>query len=124
MTELLALPWRAYPAAALALCGAALAASGIGMLLRAVFAGRRTARNGYEWALVYLYVFRRVMVGLALIGAGVGWAWQVPWLVAASLCIGAGELLESSYDIWVLRWGQRRGLLLHSARTARTEAQP
>jgi hypothetical protein len=65
--------------------------------------------GGPERALAYLYVFRRVVVGLALVAAGVGWAGQVPWLLAAGGCIAIGELLESSYYIGVVRWGQRRG---------------
>ena len=64
--------------------------------------------GGPERALAYLYSFRRVVVGLALVGAGAAWVEQVPWLLAACVCIGVGELLESSYYIGVLRWGQRR----------------
>ena len=107
MTEqLLELPGRIYPAAVLALLGAALVAAGT----RAGWDYRRRQQSGPEWALAYLYVFRRVVVGLALIGAGVGWSWQVPGLFAGCLCIGVGELLESTYYIEVLRWGQRRGV--------------
>jgi hypothetical protein len=72
----------------------------------------RESKAGPEVAFAYLYTFRRVVVGLALVGAGVGWAAQVPWLLAASVCIAIGELLETSYYIGVLRWGQRRGRLL------------
>jgi len=71
-------------------------------------AGRQ--QGGTERALAYLYLFRRVVVGLALVGAGAAWAAQVPWLLAACVCIAVGELLESSYYIGVPRWGQRRGL--------------
>ncbi len=45
------------------------------------------------------------------------WSWRmypaagVAWLFAACVCIGLGELLESSYYIGVLRWGQRTSLL-------------
>jgi hypothetical protein len=108
--ELLSLSWRAYPAAAVMLLGMGLVVSGVA-LLPTVYAGRRRKRSGFEWAFAYLYLFRRIVVGMALVGAGLGWAWQVPWLAAASACIGVGELLESSYYIWVLRWGQRRGLV-------------
>jgi hypothetical protein len=66
-------------------------------------------RTEPERAFAYLYTFRRVVVGLALVGAGVGWAAQAPWLLSASMCIAIGELLETSYYIAVLRWGQRRG---------------
>lgn len=105
MVDLLALPWRAYPAAVLVLVGSGLVATGLG----AGFGGGRRQRGGPERALGYLYLFRRVVVGLALVGAGLAWAGQVPWLLAACVCIGVGELLESSYYIGVLRWGQRRG---------------
>ncbi len=103
--QLLVVPWRAYPAAVLALLGAGLVIAG----LRPAFACRWREQSGPERALTYLYVFRRVAVGLALIGLSAGWYWQVPGLVAASVCIGLGELLESTYYIEVLRWGQRHG---------------
>jgi hypothetical protein len=34
----------------------------------------------------------------------------MPGVFAAALCIGVGELLESSYYIEVLRWGRRHGV--------------
>ncbi len=104
--QLMTLPWRAYPAAVLMLFGAGLVAAG----LTAASGYRRRQQTGPERALAYLSVFRRVVVGLALIGAGAAWSWQVPGLVAACLCIGVGELLESTYYIEVLRWGQRHGV--------------
>ena len=61
------------------------------------------------WAFAYLYLFRRVVVALALLGAGAAWVAELPWLAAAGLAIATGEWLESSYYIGVLRWGQRRG---------------
>jgi hypothetical protein len=48
---------------------------------------------------------------VCLVVAGLAWIDQVAWLLAASACVGLGELLESSYYIGVLRWGQRRGSL-------------
>jgi hypothetical protein len=104
--QLLTLSWRAYPIAILVLLGAGLVAAGV----KAGFGYRRRQQSGPEWALAYLYVFRRVVVGLALIGAGAGWWWQVPGLAAGCLCIAVGELLESTYYIEVLRWGQRHGV--------------
>ena len=101
--QLLTLPWRAYPAAVLVLLGVGLVAAGV----RRVSAERRRQQSGLAWAFTYLYVFRRVIVGLALVGAGAAWSWQAPGLLAACVCIGLGELLESTYYIEVLRWGQR-----------------
>ena len=62
-------------------------------------------RSWPQWALTYLYAFRRVVVGLCVVGAGVGWVEHIDWLLAASVCVGIGELLESSYYIGVMRWG-------------------
>jgi hypothetical protein len=52
------------------------------------------------------------VVGLCLASAGVAWLTDLRWLLAVAVCIGIGELLESSYYIAVLRWGQRRVLSL------------
>src|SRR4051794_28594348 len=86
--QLLTLSWRIYPVAALVLFGAGLVATGI----QAGAGYRGCRRSRPEWALAYLYVFRRVVVGLALVGAGVGWYWQAPGVVGAGLCIAVGEL--------------------------------
>ena len=55
----------------------------------------------------YLFLFRRVVVGLAIVGAVLAWVYQAPALTAALVCVGIGELLESSYYISVLRWRER-----------------
>ena len=62
-----------------------------------------------EASLRDLVVFRWVVVSGCFIAAGVGLVQQIPWLVAAGICIGIGEFLESSYYIGVIRWGQRQG---------------
>jgi hypothetical protein len=67
------------------------------------------ARSGTPGlALAYLRTFRRVVVPLAASGAGVAWAAGEPWLAAAGVAVAVGELLESSYYLGVLRWGERR----------------
>jgi hypothetical protein len=103
VTEILTEPWRLYPALCLVLVGSALVLAG----LRSG-PGQWLAQPGAGRALVYLYTFRRVVVGLALIAAGVGWAEDVPWLLAASATVGIGEWLESSYYITVLRRARSR----------------
>jgi hypothetical protein len=55
----------------------------------------------------YLFLFRRVVVSLAVLGAVLAWAHEYRALMAAFVCIGIGELLESSYYINVLRWRER-----------------
>jgi hypothetical protein len=106
MDAVLLWPGRTYLALLVLLVGLGLVVSG----LRDALAQRQPRPRAWpEWALVYLFAFRRVVVGLCLIAAGVAWVNHVPWLLAASVCVGVGELLESSYYIGVLRWGQRRG---------------
>lgn len=51
---------------------------------------RHRPNGGPEWALTYPYLFRRIVVGLALVGAGVAWTSYLPWL-AAGLAIVTGE---------------------------------
>jgi hypothetical protein len=108
MDALLVWPGREYPAVGLVVLGVALVLLGV---KAGVAGGRRRSNSWPEWALVYLFTFRRVVVGVCLVLAGLAWIDQVAWLLAASACVGLGELLESSYYIGVLRWGQRRGSL-------------
>jgi hypothetical protein len=105
--ELWTASWRVYPATGLVLLGAGVVAAAV----RAGLTGSDWRQGGAATALAYLLLFRRLAVGLALAGVGVAWIEQVPWLLGASACIGLGELLETSFDIGVIRWGQRRALL-------------
>ena len=89
--------------------GGAVALSGLGSI-------SRRSRSWPEWALLYLAVFRRVVVGLCVVGAGVGLMWHVDWLLAVSVCVGIGEWLESSYYIGVMRSPAAQSIL--SVRTA------
>ena len=70
------------------------------------------ARRGPAWARAYLLVFRAVIVSLCILGALVGWLTGIPWLFAASVCIGLGELLECTYYLVVLDWGARTGRIV------------
>ena len=105
MLELFA--WSGRPCAA-----GGLLVVGIGLVMWGLAnVARREQGTALAWldrAFVYLHGFRRVVVGLCLVGAGVAWLEQVPWLLAASACVGAGELVESTYYIVVLRWGEAR----------------
>jgi hypothetical protein len=64
--------------------------------------GQWRANPGAARAHIYLYTFRRVVVGLAVIGAAVGLAAEIDWLLAAAVTIGIGEWLESSYYLLVM----------------------
>lgn len=59
-------------------------------------------------AWTYLHLFRRAVVGAAIIGAGVAWAEGYSGLAGAFACIAVGEFLESSYSITVMRWNAER----------------
>lgn len=60
-------------------------------------------------AFSYLYLFRRVVVALALVAAIVAFAEGWTALAAAFCTIAVGEWLESSYYLNVLRWRQHQG---------------
>jgi hypothetical protein len=68
----------------------------------------RRPRTWSDWARTYLHVFRAVVVTVCLAVAAFAWLTHIEWLLAASVCIGVGELLESSYYLVVLDWGERR----------------
>jgi hypothetical protein len=107
--------WRMGLALALVMAGSGLVLAGVWSV--AWCDERRRRRSWLGWALTYLHVFRRVVVGVCLVGAGLGLAEGVPWLLAASVCVGIGEWLESSYYINVIRWG-------HPSTRAAPEARP
>ncbi|MBV9169357.1 MAG: hypothetical protein JOZ81_04660 [Chloroflexi bacterium] len=88
--------WLAF---LLVLLGAAVVGAGVHAALTGDW-----HHGGPVTALAYLVTFRRMVVGLALAGAGFALLANIPWLLWASACIGVGELLESSYYIGVLRY--------------------
>lgn len=55
----------------------------------------------------YLALFRRIVVGLAVVGAIVAFAQGWTALASAFVTIAIGEWLESSYYLNVLHWRQR-----------------
>jgi hypothetical protein len=77
--------------------------------------------NHPEKSLRWMLGFRQVMIGLAVIGVGAAWWWQLGWLLALALIIGGEETLESSICIFALR-EQRSGRNLTSGHR-RTLAQ-
>ena len=68
----------------------------------------KASRGEAGLAFRYLFLFRRIVVSLAVLGAVLAWSYDFPALLAAFVCVGVGELLESSYYINVLRWRQRQ----------------
>lgn len=67
-----------------------------------------------RWALTYLHVFRVVVVGVCLLLAILGWYEHIQWLFAFGLCVAIGEMVESTYYILVINWGQRTGRVTRS----------
>ena len=59
----------------------------------------------------YLRIFRTIVVSACVLGAIIGFFERVDWLLAVSVCVGIGELLESSYYLAVMGWGKRSGRL-------------
>jgi uncharacterized membrane protein len=115
MDEALVSSGRLYAAVALALVGAGLMVFGIARVRSAIRVRRRSWPG---WALTYLYVFRAIVVGACLIGVALGLLTHLPWLLAASACIGLGELIESTYYIVVI---ERGGLATRQGRYAGAE---
>jgi hypothetical protein len=68
--------------------------------------GTRLAND--DLAFRYLYTFRRIIVVLTLLGAGIAWAEQHMGLFAAFVCVGIGELIECSYYLGVVTYSTQR----------------
>jgi hypothetical protein len=73
------------------------------------------ARTWLEWALLYLHLFRIIVVSTCLVLLAVAWLTHIQWLVNASACIAIGEFIESTYYILVLRWATKSGRLSPAA---------
>ena len=102
MESLVELSWRAYPGSALLALGLLVFARGAwGMAtgLRRAIAERPAA---------YMAGFRIGIIGLAIAAVACAWIWQQAWVLVLALVIGGEELCESSWALYVLRWGRRR----------------
>jgi len=95
-------PWREYPAGLVMIVGAMAAVFGA---RRGVDGIVRPLRDTGK-ALTFYRGFRQTVLGLALLGVGAAWLWQSPLLLSLSLIIGAGEIFESSLDVWALTKGK------------------
>ena len=94
--------WRDYPATLLMSIGALVAVIGA----RRQADGIMRPVGDPAKALTWMRGFRQTIIGLAVLGTGAAWLWQAPWLLAISLIIGAGEVFESSLDVWALTKGK------------------
>ncbi len=95
------LSWRAYPAALIALVGAAMAVRGVRMTWG------WAAHNDSEHNLRFIRGFRVTVIGLAIASIAVAWVWQLLWVLILALAIGGEETLESSVHAYAVRRGLR-----------------
>ncbi len=105
MGALYHLSWRGYPALALAVVG-------IVLVVRAGW-GERKAVQWYRFGtdarlLTLIRDFRHAVIGLAFAGIAAAWYWQIPWLLAVAVILGAGETFETSNDIAALTQAERQ----------------
>jgi hypothetical protein len=99
---LVTLSWRWYLAVPLMVLGATCAAWGA----KRGLTGLRCAMRGDSAQLVAFMVgFRATIWGLALVGLGAAWIWQLTWLFVVSLAIGGGETVETCLILFALRHG-------------------
>ncbi|MCZ6545787.1 MAG: hypothetical protein O6913_08800 [Chloroflexi bacterium] len=103
MDALIDLSWRAYPAAFAMAIGAWLALRGIHTFVRAF----QPPFDGPQRSLAGVRGFRRGIGGLALVGLGAAWIWQIDWILVLSLVIGGEELLESTFHVQALSIAER-----------------
>jgi hypothetical protein len=99
ITEIWQSEWRIYLAPVTVLAGLFLALRGGSLALGAL----RLAAAEADKNLRLMTGFRSAIVGTAVAAVAAGWLWQVEGLVVAAALVGAGELCETSVDIWALR---------------------
>ena len=104
MESLTDLNWRVYPISALTALGIGLTFWGLLMLVNGL---RGALRGETGKVLPWIQGFRLSIIGLALTGVGVAWAWHLTWLLVLTFAIGGEETLESSIVIFALRRGGR-----------------
>jgi len=116
METLTELTWRVYPISSLIALGIGVELWGLIMELN----GLRGALRGDSGKLLpWIQGFRLTIIGLALAGLGVAWAWHLTWLLVLTLAIGGEETLESSIVIFALRRGRRLGRRLEMQKVSR-----
>ncbi len=111
-------PWRAYPAAALALLGLALVGRGLWFGSGGSPGLLRQGRDAYAW----IRGFQWAVGGLALVAAAAAWMWGQPWLLVLALGILGEELLETSRILTALKRRPRQPADGHGVRSGRVTA--
>lgn len=88
--------------ALLVVCGLFLATRG----LRREWRGITMPLRDPAKVLTFFQGFRMSVIGLALIGIALGWAFGQTWLLLIAIAIGIEETIESTIDIFALTRGK------------------
>ena len=97
-------PWRAVPAAGLALIG--LVQVGRGLWFGAA-GSPGLLRQGHD-AIAWIRCFQVAVFGLALVAIAAAWVWRQPWLLAVALGVFGEEMFETSRILTALKQSPRR----------------
>src|SRR5262245_64963833 len=106
MEALLHLSWRVYPAGLLFALGMVFATAAVRRWRIAAGIERDPER-----ALAYALGFRTGILGLCAMAFGLGWLWQIAWLLVVSLIVLGEEMLEIGVMLAALRvaaWSEAR----------------
>jgi hypothetical protein len=90
---------RLFFALPVAAVGVWLTVTGSWRQVRSLRLPMDTRGKNYGW----LRAMRQMLQGLSLVAIGLGWAWQVPGMIAAGAIIGFEETIETSIAAWALK---------------------
>ena len=90
---------RMFVAVPLALFGAWLTLAGSWRQVRSLRLPMETRGKNYGW----LRAMRQMLQGVSLLAIGLGWAWQMPVMIAAGAIVGFEETIETSIAAWALK---------------------
>ena len=93
------LSWKLYPVSGLMAFGLLVSYWGV----RTALTPRASGDAGKTKLLATIEGFRYAVVGIALLGVGASWQWNITWLFVLSLVFGGEELLESTVHLSILR---------------------
>ena len=92
-------PVRLVPALALSAGAAWLIATGVWRQMRSLRLPMETRGKNHSW----LRAMRQMIQGLSVLAIGLGWALQLPVMIAAGAIFGFEETIETSIATWALK---------------------
>ena len=90
---------RFVPALATAGLGCWLTAAGVWRQVRSLRLPMETRGKNHSW----LRAMRQMIQGLSLVAIGLGWALQLPVMIAVGAIFGFEETIETSIAAWALK---------------------